>query len=75
MNKSFPVVFGHMLFELGMFIEVPESAEDAALKNYATRLLRIFGGGEVKELTIQNLLKNLVGQSLSDDRETNNKEG
>lgn len=58
----------HMLYELGAFVEVSETAEDFALKNYGTRLLRIIGGGEASQNSIEEFLKRLVRQPLEKER-------
>ena len=60
-----PKVLSHMLFELGLFEDVPAmSAEDAALKNYASRFLRILGGGEVQRNATDAMIKQLILQPL-----------
>lgn len=60
-----PIVIGHMLYELGVFEDMQNiSAEDAALKNYGSRLLKILGGGEVKEVSTKAFLKQLIMQPL-----------
>jgi hypothetical protein len=58
------VVLAHMLYELGLFEEVSLSPEDMALKNYASRILRICGGGDVKVDTIKNFISQLNLQKL-----------
>jgi hypothetical protein len=53
-----------MLYELGLFSEVPLMPEDTALKNYASRLLLILGGGEVSAGAVTVFLKHLMAQPL-----------
>jgi hypothetical protein len=57
-------VLKHILFELGTFLEIAENAEDTALKNYGTRLLKILGGGEVGEYSLEQFTKRLMKQPL-----------
>jgi len=58
------MVLSHMLYELGVFLEVSESAEDMALKNYGTRLLNILAGSNVNESSIEDFIKRLTKQPL-----------
>jgi hypothetical protein len=51
-------VLAHIMYELGLFQEISLSPEDMALKNYASRLLNILGGGEVAI----NSIKSFIGQ-------------
>ena len=60
-----PKVLQHMLYELGLFEDIPNmTPEDAALKNYAARLLRILGGGEVQLNATSTMLKQVIAQPL-----------
>lgn len=56
-------VLVHMLFDLGMFEEV-STPEDMALRNYASRLLKILSGGEVSKDSIQAFSMKLMKQQL-----------
>lgn len=51
-------VLAHIIYELGLFEEITLSPEDMAMKNYASRLLKIMGAGEVK----LDAVKNFAGQ-------------
>lgn len=63
-----PAVLTHMLFELGLFEDIPNmGAEDSALKNYGSRLLKILGGDEVKSESIEVFVKRLMGQPLKEE--------
>lgn len=62
-------VLAHMLFDLGVFQEVAVgSTEDAALKNYAVRLLRILGGGEVGLMAAKALARQVMTQPLEEQK-------
>lgn len=69
-SREAPKVIAHMLFELGLFEDIPNmSAEDAALKNYGSRLLRILGGGEVKANALTALVRQVIAQPLKEKEE------
>jgi len=57
-------VLAHMLYELGLFQEVALTPEETTLKNYASRLLGIIGGGDVKQHSIEILINQLSFQPL-----------
>lgn len=57
-------VLNHMLVDLGVFLEVTDGAEDIALKNYASRLLKILSGGEPAKESIQDFTMKLMKQPL-----------
>lgn len=60
-----PKVLSHMLYEMGFFEDIAGmTPEDSALKNYGSRLLRILGGGEVKETAMMAFAKHLMSQPL-----------
>lgn len=61
-------VLSHMLFELGLFEEISLSPEDMALKNYASRILKIIGGGEVQTDTLKNFINQISSQRLENER-------
>jgi hypothetical protein len=64
-----PKVLNHMLFEMGFFQDIENmTPEDAALKNYGSRLLRILGGGEVKETAMVIFSKHLMSQPLEKEK-------
>lgn len=66
--KEGPAVLAHLLYELGLFEDMPGmSAEDGALRNYGARLLLILGGGEVRQEAVEALVKRLMAQPLPDD--------
>lgn len=68
-TKNGAEVFYHILYELGYFEDKPSlTAEDAALKNYASRLINILGGGEVGPETVKLLLKGLFAQPLPEPK-------
>lgn len=67
-NNEGKEVLAHMLFELGLFLEVSLSPEDIALKNYASRLLKICGAGEVKIDTIKSFIGQLNLQKLEEKK-------
>jgi len=72
-TREAPKVIAHMLFELGLFEDIPNmSAEDAALKNYGSRLLRILGGGEVKANALSALVKQVILQPLPKEAKDEN---
>lgn len=62
-------VLAHILYELGLFEEISLSPEDMALKSYASRLLKILGGGEVRIDTIKNFIGQLNSQRLEEKNE------
>ena len=69
-SKEGPEVLTHMLFELGLFEDMASmSAEDSALKNYGSRILKILGGSEVTSDSIEVFLKRLMSQPLIEERE------
>ena len=69
-SKEGPAVLAHMLYEMGLFEDMPSmTAEDAALKNYASRLLKILGGGEVEAGSIHIFVRQLMSQPLKEERE------
>lgn len=53
-----------MMWELGVFEQVSNGAEDVALKNYGIRLLTILSGGEPAKENIQAFIKQLMKQPL-----------
>ena len=55
-----------MLFDLGFFNEnvLPE---DLPLRNYATKLLKILGAGEIKMNAIDNLVNGLKSNPIPED--------
>jgi organic radical activating enzyme len=53
-----------MLYDLGVFVEVTDGAEDVALKNYGTRLLKILSGGEPTQANIEEFAKRLMKQPI-----------
>jgi len=57
-------VLSHMLYDLGVFVEVSDGSEDIALKNYGTRLLKILAGGEPAQDSIEQFTKRLMKQPL-----------
>lgn len=57
-------VLTHMLYDLGVFMEVSAGPEDVALKNYGNRLLKILSGGEPAANNIQDFAKKLMKQPL-----------
>ncbi len=59
----------HILYDLGVFTLSAESAEDVALRNYGTRLLKILAGGEVGEDGIEQFIKRLMIQPLPKEKE------
>ncbi len=59
-------VICHILFELGVFTEITEGPEDVALKNYGVRLMKILGGGEPHESSMQGFIKRLMKQPLKE---------
>lgn len=63
-------VLSHMLFDLGVFVEISGGPEDVALKNYGNRLLSILAGGEPKEDTVKDFTKRLMKQPLPKVKET-----
>jgi hypothetical protein len=63
-----PKVLNHMLYELGLFEDTSMNPEDSALKNYASRLLRILGGGEVRQAAVELLIKQLNLQPLPKEK-------
>ena len=64
-GESKSVLF-HMLYDLGFFNENTQP-EDLPLKNYATRLLSILGGGEIKTNAIEMLVNGLKNNPLLED--------
>lgn len=56
-------VFIHMMYDLGLFEEV-DTPERIALRNYATRLLKILSGGEMSKDNLQNFAMRLMKQQL-----------
>ena len=62
-SKNGADVLVHMLFDLGIFQE-SSLPEDIAIRNYGLRLLKILGGGEPNEQTIDQLTKKLMRQIL-----------
>ena len=66
-KEAIPVLM-HMLIDLGTFADLPNiSPEDAALKNYGARLLKIIGGGDLTENTVKHLVIGLVSNQLPED--------
>ena len=57
-------VLSHMLYDLGVFVEITEGAEDVALKNYGTRLVNILAGGEPSHDSIEQFTNRLMKQPL-----------
>lgn len=58
----------HMLFDLGVFQGISESAEDVALKNYGIRLLEIIGGGRIDGNNMEEFIKRLIKQPLEKEK-------
>lgn len=68
-SRSASVVIAHMMWELGVFQDMPNiTPEDVALRNYGSRLLRILGGGEVKGETLDVFVKRLISQPLEKEQ-------
>ncbi len=64
-----PDVLAHILFELGLFLDIPNMTdEQKALKNYGARLLRIIGGAEVNIASIKGLINHLNLQPLPKEK-------
>lgn len=61
-------VLAHMLYDLGVFEQVSDGAEDIALKNYGNRLLSILAGGEVGKSSIEEFTKRLMKQSVKKEQ-------
>lgn len=57
-------VISHMLFDLGVFQEITDGAEDVALKNFGLRLLKILAGGETAKESVDVFLVKLMKQPL-----------
>ena len=57
-------ILSHMLYDLGVFVEVSDGSEDIALKNYGTRMLKILSGGEPSQDSIEQFTKRLMKQPL-----------
>ena len=62
-------VLVHMLFDLGVFEIITEGAEDIALKNYGTRLLKILSGGGPTKENLQDFMVKLMKQPLPKKQE------
>ena len=68
-SKEGPAVLAHMLYEMGLFEDIQGmTQEDAALKNYASRLLKILGGDEVKIDSVNVFVRSLMSQPLKEER-------
>lgn len=65
-HKEAKNVLFHMLYDLGFFNENTQP-EDLPLKNYATRLLTILGGGEVKMNAVEMLVNGLKVNPIPED--------
>lgn len=61
-------VLVHMMFDLGMFEKIDEGAEDIALKNYATRLVKILSGGGPTKENLQDFMMRLMKQPLPEEK-------
>ena len=73
--KEGPAVLAHMLFEMGVFMEIPgPSPEDVALKNYGARLLSILGGGTIDIKTTEDFIKRLFLQPIPDESKEDHNE-
>ena len=59
----------HMLYDLGVFLEVSSGPEDVALKNYGTRLIKILGGQEPAQESIKLFMNAVMRQSLPKGKE------
>ena len=64
-------VLAHMLWDLGVFQQITDGAEDVSLQNYGLRLVSILSGGEVDGASIQNFLERIMKQPLSRARDDN----
>jgi hypothetical protein len=58
-------VLSHILFDLGVFEQVSDGAEDVALKNYGNRLLQILSGGEPTKDNVQRFAMSLMKQPIN----------
>ena len=54
----------HILYDLGMFVEITDGIEDLALNNYGTRLLQILSGGDFNENSMKVFIKQIMKQPL-----------
>lgn len=66
-HKEASEVLYHMLGELGYF-EQSITPEQSALRNYASRLLGILGGGGIHKNTINQLKISLINQPLPKEK-------
>ena len=66
-SRSGQMVLGHMLFDLGVFLEISDAVEDVALQNYGIRLLKILAGGEPNENSVEEFTKRLMKQPLPEE--------
>jgi hypothetical protein len=64
-------VLSHMIYDLGVFLEVKSGPEDIALKNYGNRLLKILAGGDPTAENIENFTKRLMMQPLPKGNDEN----
>ena len=62
-------VLSHMLYDLGVFLEITDGAEDVTLKNYGNRLMKILSGGEPSQLNIEEFAKRLMKQPIPKSKE------
>ena len=60
-------VLGHILYDLGVFLEISDNQDDVTLKNYGTRLLKILAGGEPNENSVEEFTKRLMKQPLPEE--------
>jgi hypothetical protein len=59
----------HMLYDLGVFLEVTAGPQDVALKNYGTRLMKILGGAEPAQESIKLFMNAVMRQQLPKGKE------
>lgn len=55
-------VLSHMLFDLGVFVDMSNTPEDVALKNYGIHLLKILAGGDISQESMDAFLIKLMKQ-------------
>lgn len=61
------MVLSHILYDLGVFLEISDNQDDVTLKNYGIRLLKILAGGEPNENSVEEFTKRLMKQPLPEE--------